>query len=47
MRGEIIRNGNTQIVKNLINNTESVEIVEWISDCNTQCAEKKNLIQSR
>jgi hypothetical protein len=33
MKGEIIRKGNTQIIKNLITNTETVETIRWLSDC--------------
>jgi hypothetical protein len=33
MKGELIRNGNTQVIKNLIKKTESIETIKWLSDC--------------
>jgi hypothetical protein len=40
MKGELIRNGNTQVIKNLVKNTESVETIEWLPDCKCKIAEK-------
>ena len=40
MKGEIIRNGNTQVIRNFIKNRESVETIKWLSDCKYKIAEK-------
>ena len=41
MKGEITRNGDTQIIKNSIKNTESLETIEWLSDCKYKIKEKE------
>jgi hypothetical protein len=41
MKSEIIRKGNTQIIKNLITNTEAVETIRWLSDCTYVINEKE------
>jgi len=41
MKGEIIRKGDTQIIKDLFKNSETLETIKWLSDCKYKIEEKE------